>query len=108
MFNFRKPRLTLADIDKADAGRFLQSYDVLNGSKSVGSIPEILGPTMSEVARLSDEDIAELLSRKDGKLRQMANSVQRTREAWRGPARWSLIVAALSFAVALAAFGRTL
>lgn len=77
--------------------------------------PALLGgfadpdPGRAFVRRLVDEELAELAaSETNTKLGRLAESEMRTREAWRGPGRWSLIVAALALVVSVWAIVRTL
>lgn len=64
-------------------------------------------PSRALVRAFVDEELAEIIAGEPGsKLGTLAASELRSREAWRGPARWSLIIAALAFAVSLAAFIR--
>ena len=78
-------------------------------SESGAAADESLYLGRKTVQRMTDEDLAEVLARQPkSKLGQLAASEQRSRESWRGPARWAILISALSFMVALAAFIRTL
>lgn len=72
------------------------------------TIEEILNPGRKQIARLTDDELAQLLARgthtREG---QLAASEMRRRESWRGPARWALIVSVLSLTLASVAFART-
>lgn len=68
-----------------------------------------LTPSRKTIGKHSDEDLAELIATK-GNTRegQIAASILRQREAWRTPARWSVIISVASLMLAAAAFARTL
>jgi hypothetical protein len=58
---------------------------------------------------LSDEELAEIIGREpQSKLGRLAESVLRSRESWRTPAKWALVVSVFSLCVAIWAFLRTL
>ena len=73
------------------------------------ALDEFENPGRWTIRRMVDEELADLIASEPGsKLGALAASEMRTREAWRGPARWSLIIAVLAFALSIAAFIRTL
>ncbi|MBT2133943.1 hypothetical protein KK137_06315 [Croceibacterium sp. LX-88] len=102
----RKPGL-LAKIDDARTSYWIDSLDPRERPQD--SVEEILNPGRRQIARLTDEELAELLARgertKDG---QLAASEMRRRESWRTPARWAVIISLASFLVALTALLRTM
>lgn len=73
------------------------------------SLDDILNPSKTYLTKQSDEDLLELIAaRPASREGQIAASIMRVREAWRTPAKWSVIIAVASFAIATAAFIRTL
>ena len=69
---------------------------------------EMLDPGRSQVKRMHDDELADILARNpSSKLARLAESEMRSRESWRGPSKWSLIVAGLAFLISAAAFVRT-
>lgn len=84
--------------------------DLKPGSRAAHrALDEFENPGRWTIRRMVDEELADLIASEPGsKLGTLAASELRTREAWRGPARWSLIIAALAFAVSLVAFIRTI
>lgn len=105
----RKPGL-LAEIEAIGVGAWIRSLDGKTSKRQLDkALQRSLHPGKGEIVRMVDEELADLVSRQPrGKLGELAASEMRRREAWRGPARWSLIIAALAFIVSAAAFFRTL
>lgn len=72
------------------------------------SLDDILSPSKAYLAKQSDDDLHELIAvRPNTREAQIAASIMRVREAWRTPARWSLIVAVAALAVSAVALIRT-
>jgi hypothetical protein len=70
---------------------------------------EFLDPGRSHIRRMHDDELAELLARNPhDKLGQLAASEMRSRESWRGPGKWSLIIAGLALLVSVGALFRTI
>jgi hypothetical protein len=70
---------------------------------------KLADPDRRRLKRLSDEELAELIAREpESKLGRLAESVMRSRDSWRTPARGALVVSFCSFAVAALALIRTL
>jgi hypothetical protein len=66
-------------------------------------------PTRKLIASHSDDDLHELIAaRPTTREAEIARSIMRGREAWRTPARWSLVISAAALALSVAAFARTL
>lgn len=73
------------------------------------SLADILRPSKAYLAKQSDEDLHELnAARPNTSEGQAAASIIRVWEAWRTPARWSLIVAVAALLVSAVALLRTL
>ena len=73
------------------------------------TLEEILDPGRKHVRRLDDDELAEVLAREpDSKLGRLAASELRSRESWRGPRKWSLVISGLAFVLSMLAFVRTL
>jgi len=73
------------------------------------TLDEILEPGRRQLQRETDEDLLELIgARPNSREGQIAASIMRTREAWRTPARWSVIISLLAFGLSVAAFVRTM
>jgi hypothetical protein len=68
---------------------------------------DLLDPGRRHIRRMPDDELAELARSPASKLGQLAASEMRSRESWRGPGRWSLIVASLALLASLAAITRT-
>lgn len=70
---------------------------------------EFLDPGRNQVRQMHDDELAELLARNPhDKLGQLAASEMRSRESWRGPGKWSLIIAGLALLVSVGALFRTI
>ena len=101
-----KPGSWLQKVDEARTGNWIAS---MGGSRPLDALEEVLDPGLKQVSRFSDNELAEVIAREPtSKLGLLAARVQRQRESWTTPAKWSLIVALCSLAVALAAFARTM
>ena len=101
-----KPDGWLKRVDKARTGNWIAS---MGGRRPLDTLEEVLDPGLKQVSRFTDNELAEVIAREPtSKLGLLAARVQRQRESWRTPARWSLIVALCSLAVAVAAFARTI
>ena len=102
-----RKRGLLAKMDSARVSEWVDSFGGISGRRD--SIDEMLDPGRRQIARLTDEELAELLARHPStKESQLAASEMRRRESWRTPARWAVLISLLSFALALVAFIRTL
>lgn len=96
----------LKKIDEARIGNWIAS---LGGPRPLDALEEVLNPGLKQVTRFTDDELAEVIGREPtSKLGQLAARVQRQRESWRTPAKWSLFVALCSLAVAIVALARTL
>jgi len=101
-----RKRGTLAEVDKARADRMIAG---LAGATTHTPIEEILDPGRNQVRHMHDDELAELLARNPhDKLGQLAASEMRSRESWRGPGKWSLIIAGLALLVSVGALFRTI
>lgn len=102
-----KPDGWLRKIDEARAGKWTSA---LGGPRPLDSLTEVLDPGLKQVARFDDDDLAEVIAREPtSKLGLLAARIQRQRESWKTPAKWSLVVAIISlvvaaFSLAVAAF----
>jgi hypothetical protein len=95
------------NLQKIDAARTDAMIAGLGG-RPAGHHGRWADPGMREIRSLSNEDLAEIIAREpQTKLGRLADSVQRSRESWRTPAKWALIVALCSLIVALYALYRT-
>jgi hypothetical protein len=96
----------LKKIDNARVGNWIES---IGGPRPLESLEEVLDPGLKQVSRFTDDELAEVIGREPtSKLGLLAARVQRQRESWSTPAKWSLFVALCSLAVALAALARTM
>lgn len=96
----------LKKVDEARTGNWIHA---LGGPRPKDALEEILDPGLAQVRRFNDDELATVIAREPtSKLGLLAARTQRERESWRTPARWSLIVALCSLAIAIAAFVRTL
>jgi len=87
----------------------VESLRASNGSAYDRSFDAIAHPSRAIIATFTDEELAELQAREpNSREGHLAASIMRSRESWRTPGRWSLIVAALSLIIAISAFVRTL
>ncbi len=70
---------------------------------------EFADPGRNQVRQRRDDELAELLARNPhDKLGQLAASEMRSRESWRGPRKWSLIIAGLALLVSIGALFHTI
>lgn len=70
---------------------------------------EFADPGRNQVRQMHDDELAELLARNPyDKLGQLAASEMRSRESWRAPGKWSLIIAGLALLVSVGALFRTI
>ena len=70
---------------------------------------EFADPGRNQVRQMRDDELAELLARNPhDKLGQLAASEMRSRESWRGPRKWSLIIAGLALLVSIGALFHTI
>lgn len=100
----RKPG-TLAKIEEQGIDAWINSLGPTDDFDKAAD--EFLYPGRKAIRLMVDDELAEVIAKKPGsKLAKLAESELRIREAWRGPARWSLVIAALAFVVSLAAFIR--
>ena len=96
----------LAKIDAARVGDWLDS---MRGPRPLDSLEEILDPSLKQVSRFTDDELAEVIAREpNSKMGLLAARVMRQRESWRTPAKWALLVSLCSFGVAAWALIRTL
>lgn len=70
---------------------------------------EYANPQRRHLAKMTDEELAELLATESSGsyLHHLAASILRSRESWRTPVRWALILAGLSFVVSAIALWRS-
>ena len=102
----RKPG-HLAAYDTASADRMIHSLRIASTSYDK-AFDKLAAEPPLRLRRWIDEELAELVSRgPETPVGLLAAGELRRREAWRGPARWSLVVAALALLVSAAAFART-
>lgn len=77
--------------------------------RTTTSLDDILNPSKAYLSKQSDEDLAELIAAKPTtREAEIARSVIRVREAWRTPAKWSMIIAVAALALSAVAIVRTL
>lgn len=103
----RRPRVTLKAIQDARARNFLHNLNhAASGQRSFDrAVDELVNPTRSHLSKLSDDDLAELISTEPTtRVGRLADSILRTRDNWRSPAKWSLGVSIISLLIAVAAF----
>jgi hypothetical protein len=101
----RKPGL-LAKFENARVNAMIESL----GGRPLpqDTLEEILDPGRKQIARFTDEELAELMARGvPTKEAQLAASEMRRRESWRTPARWALLISVASALIAAAALVRT-
>lgn len=102
-------RFSLAKLREARSQSALRSLSILAGDQDQrqfdAALEECTSPRRRDLAELSDEELAEILATESPKsyLHPLAASILRSRESWRGPARWALILSFFSFAVAATA-----
>ena len=95
----------LEKIDKVRGDAMVAS---LGGTPVDPSLDHILDPGRGQVRTMHDDELAETIGREpNSKLGRLAESEMRSRESWRSPAKWSLIVAGLALLVSFAALFRT-
>ena len=100
----KKPTL----LERMNSASITQWLDHESG-RTQTSLDDILNPSKAYLAKQSDDDLHELMAAKPNTREgQIAASIMRVREAWRTPARWSLIVSGLALALSAVAFARTL
>lgn len=102
-----KKRGMLEQIKRAQIDGWLRAY----GRHPGGDPPlgELLDPGRAQVRAMHDDELATIMSREpSSKLGRLAASELRSRESWRGPAKWSLIISGLAFALSIIAFFRTI
>lgn len=99
----RRQRGILEKIERANMDDWLSSIgETTTQSKFDAAVDEFVNPGRKLVVQMVDEELAELAAHKPKTmLGQLAVSEMRRREAWRGPARWSLIVAAIALVVSI-------
>jgi hypothetical protein len=69
---------------------------------------ELTKPKWATIASFTDEELAEMLAAEPSSREGLiAASIMRSRETWRTPARWALIISGLSLSAAVAALART-
>lgn len=70
---------------------------------------EYANPQRRHLAKMSDEELAELLATEASSsyLHHLAASILRSRESWRTPARWALVLSALSCLISVVALWRS-
>lgn len=102
----KKPTL-LESISKANADAMIRG---LTSQPEPPSGPDVFGcPSRKLIKRYPDEDLLELIAAKPStREAEIARSIMREREAWRTPAKWSMIIAIASLVIATWAFVRTL
>ncbi|MFC4593506.1 hypothetical protein [Sphingobium tyrosinilyticum] len=84
-----------------------RSFSALNSSYDK-AFDKFTWPSSPSFAKWPDEELAELIARNpDTATARLAASEIRRREAWRTPARFSLVVAILALIVSAVALGRT-
>ena len=73
-------------------------------SRAFGDPDPYERPTRKMISAFDDEDLHELIAaRPTTREAEIARSIMRGREAWRTPARWSMIISAVSLAISIAA-----
>lgn len=104
----KRPGL-LEKVRRYGVDHWIASFGPQSEAEFDRSFEDAANPGRRVIKQMTDEDLAELIADRPGsKLAKLAESELRVREAWRGPARWSLIVAAIALIVSIAAFMRTL
>lgn len=104
----------LAKIRDARARMMIASFAVLGGKSPQDdfdeAFEEFANPQRRHLAKMTDEELAELLATEasNSYLHHLAASVLRSRESWRTPARWALILSALSFLVSIVALWQSM
>lgn len=106
---FAKRAGGLAKLDSGRGDAMIETMKAFNGDAYEAAFYEIAYPPRKVLATFTDEELAELQAREpNSREGHLAASIMRSRESWRTPGRWSLIVAGLSLVVAISAFVRTL
>lgn len=96
----------LAKIDAARVDGWIAS---MRGSPINTPLDELLDPGLATVRKFTDDELAETIAREpNSKLGLLSASVLRSRESWRTPAKWALIVSLASFGLSFWAICRTL
>jgi len=97
----RKPGL-LKEVDIVRTGSWVASLGEQHGKGLTPDELKFLEPDGAFLREFVDEDLAELTSRgTNTKLGQLAASEMRRREAWRTPARWTLVVSAVALVISI-------
>ena len=85
----------------------------MGGKSSQGefdkAFEKYVNPNRRHLAKMTDEELAELLATETSSsyLHYLAASILRSRESWRTPTRWTLILSAFSFLVSVIALWRS-
>lgn len=99
-------RITLDQIKSAENKAWVASLS--EDAQFTEAFTEKANPRWRHIAKLTDDELADILADSPTSRKGIiAASVLRSRESWRTPARWALIVAGLSFALAVASLLRT-
>lgn len=96
----RKSLLDL--IDNASGNAMVKSH--ATGPRAFGEPDPYERPSRKMINAFDDEDLHELIAaRPSTREAGIARSILHSREAWRTPARWSMIISAVSLAISIAA-----
>lgn len=99
----------LDKMSEARTDAMIASYGSLSDNAYETAFNEFASPGRKQLSKLSDDDLATLIAAEPtSKQGLLGASILRERESWRAPGRWALLVSGASFALALAAFARTL
>ncbi|MGE3744982.1 MAG: hypothetical protein AB7G25_04560 [Sphingomonadaceae bacterium] len=107
--SFAKRAGGLAKLDTGRGKVMVENLKAFNGDAYDTAFEDIAYPPRRVLATFTDEELAELQAREPhSREGHLAASIMRSRESWRTPGRWSLIVAGMSLVVAISALVRTL
>jgi CRISPR/Cas system-associated protein Csm6 len=97
----KKPTL-LEEMRSANIETYLDHM----AGRSPRSLDDVQNPSRKHIASRADEELAELIvGEPASRAAELARSVLRQREAWRTPAKWSVIIAVVSLITAIGSLG---
>ena len=96
----RRPGI-LKRIDTGSVDEWVRSLSPADVKNFNASADRFLYPDRRLVRRMVDEELAELASRPASRLTKLAESELRSREGWRTPARWSMLIALAALALGI-------
>ncbi len=104
----------LTRIREARAQMMIEGLSVFSGRTTQDEFEEAFDeyatPQRRHLVKMADEQLAELLATEPNTsyLHHLAASILRSRESWRTPARWALMLSGLSFVVSIIALWRSI